>query len=135
MDKTRIGTATAQTQNADSAGTGEIEAVTSYYQRPRNHLQRLKVQTVNTEPSMTDTSHGNDTDVNKIVARFERTGVLPQPTEEPQYGDCTPFARDLTELLNEAEDIQARATDFIEKWSPPEVPPDLIPTPPEPPAV
>lgn len=73
---------------------------------------------------MTDTSHGNDTDVNKIIARFERTGILPQPTQQPAYADCTPFNRDLTELIGDSEDIQARAKDFIEKWSPqPETPP------------
>ncbi|AXH75143.1 MAG: internal scaffolding protein [Microviridae sp.] len=122
MDKTGTGTPTAQAQNADSTGADQTEAVTTYYQNPRSRLSRTRVQSVNNEPSMTDASQGNDTDVNTIIARFDRTGVLPLPTQEPQYADCVPFNRDLTELLNEAQDIQARAQNFIEQWSPtPEV--------------
>ena len=51
----------------------------------------------------TDQSQGNDTDVNKIVARFARTGELPPARGEPQYADVTGLQGDLTELLAKGE--------------------------------
>lgn len=49
--------------------------------------------------SKTDTSLGNDTNVNNIVARFARTGVLPTTNAVPQYADVTGLQVDLTEAL------------------------------------
>lgn len=119
MDKSRIGTAETQIEIPGCGISDQESTVTTYYQNPRSRLSRTRVQSVNDEPSMTDTSQGNDTNVNTIIARFDRTGVLPQPTQEPLYADCVPFNRDLTELLNEAQDIQVRAQNFLEQWSPP----------------
>lgn len=56
--------------------------------------------------SVTDTSFGNDTDVNNIVARFKRTGEMPEPTQEPCYQDVTGLQGDLTELLAKAEEVR-----------------------------
>lgn len=54
--------------------------------------------------SVTDTSFGNDTDVNKIIARCKRTGEpLPQGEVQPQYSDCTNLQKDLTVLIDEAK--------------------------------
>ena len=46
-----------------------------------------------------DASQGNDTDVNRIVARFARTGELPSPRGNPQYADVTALQGDLTEMI------------------------------------
>lgn len=57
----------------------------------------------------TDTSFGNDTDVNKIVERFKRTGVFPVPPPdqpEAQYADVSGLQTDLTEALEKGR--QAR---------------------------
>lgn len=68
--------------------------------------------------SMTDTSFGNDTDVNKIIERFARTGIMPEsaPAQQPEYKDVTGFQQDLDVLLNktnharkELEGIQKQA--------------------------
>lgn len=40
-------------------------------------------------PSMTKQSHKDDCDVNIIVARFVKTGVLPEDSRVPQYGDVS----------------------------------------------
>lgn len=62
--------------------------------------QRNRVQTPVADESMTDTSFGNDTDINKIVERFSRTGSLPEgPSQQPYYGDVTHLQDDLTSLL------------------------------------
>jgi len=53
--------------------------------------------------SCTDRSFGNDTDINHIVARFARTGVLPlQPNNLP-FEDVTELQGDLAELLDKSE--------------------------------
>lgn len=54
--------------------------------------------------SVTDTSHGNDTDVNNIVARFSRTGHLPKPETAPQYADVSGLQGDLTDLINQSRE-------------------------------
>lgn len=50
-----------------------------------------------------DQSQGNDTDVNRIVARFARTGQLPQNDKTPFYGDVTSLQEDLTTTLEKGE--------------------------------
>ena len=56
------------------------------------------------EPSVTDTSFGNETDVNNIVARFARTGEIPKPpgSDQCQYADVTGLQKDLTTLIAES---------------------------------
>lgn len=49
--------------------------------------------------SQTDRSFGNDTDINKIVARFSRRGEIPPPEGRPQYGDVTHLQGDLAEMI------------------------------------
>ena len=52
----------------------------------------------NTEPSLTDQSQANDTDVNVIVKKFAITGQAPGG-RTPNYGDFTQLPKDLRELL------------------------------------
>lgn len=106
----------AQTQ--DSPVPSVTPTVTTEKPLPRSPNSRTRYITTVEGPSATDTSHGNDTDINKIVARFDRTGQLPDGKNNGQYVDCTPFNRDLTDLLDHAQDIQTRAKEFIEQWSP-----------------
>lgn len=56
--------------------------------------------------SQTDTSSGNDTDVNHIVARFARTGQLPPATREGYFGDVTHLQGDLTEMIERGKAAQ-----------------------------
>lgn len=53
---------------------------------------------------LTQQSHAEQTDINYIVARFQRTGELPPNPrgQEGKYVDCTPYAEDLTEAYNSA---------------------------------
>lgn len=65
---------------------------------------RERLVTVIEGESATDRSHGNQTDVNAIVERFKRTGILPPPTKQGQYMDCTGLQGDLTELINKSRE-------------------------------
>lgn len=67
--------------------------------------------------SKVDASQGNDTDINKVVERFTRTGELP-PQNPGQYIDCTDLQGDLTEMLEKARQVQATAEEFISTWQP-----------------
>jgi len=89
--------------------------------------QPLRQLYVETDESRTDTSHGNDTDINNIIARFERTGYLPPATEQPQYGDCTELQQDLTTLHNKMHDTLNEFNEFQQNWKPRE--PEPTPTP------
>lgn len=62
--------------------------------------------------SVTQHAHRDQTNINEIIKRYDRTGVLPGPDDNPgQYMDCTELSqRNLTELIEEA-----RATK--EKWT------------------
>lgn len=47
-----------------------------------------RVVYVNDEPSLTKQSFSEDCDINVIMARFEKTGVLPSSVNDsPRYGD------------------------------------------------
>lgn len=101
-------------------------------QRVRLPWQQPKVTFVNTDPDMAVQSHADSCDIDKIVARFHRTGQLPDSQGNPQYVDNTPYQKDLTTLLNESRSRIDTFEGFKAGWKP--APP--IPEPqPEPPPV
>lgn len=53
----------------------------------------------------TDASQGNDTNINNIVARFKRTGELPEGAPG-EYCDVSALQGDLTELIQKGEDAK-----------------------------
>lgn len=58
------------------------------------------------EKGKTDDSFGNDTDVNKIVARFARTGMLPEGNPG-QYANVTSLQGDLAQLITDSKNAIA----------------------------
>ena len=54
--------------------------------------------------TVTDRSFGNDTDVNKIVARFARTGEFPGDNNPGQFADVTGLQGELTDLIGESRE-------------------------------
>lgn len=83
---------------------------------------RVRVITENDEPSMTQQSHKDQTDVNAIVERFQRTGQLPPAIREPTYADVTELQGDYTEMVNRARQTMQTASEFAASWveTPPE---------------
>lgn len=62
---------------------------------------RVKFQT--TGPSMTLQSSKDEVDINNIVARFRRTGEMPQRAVQPQFADISDIQqKDPTTALNDA---------------------------------
>lgn len=57
-----------------------------------------------TGESLTDTSHGNDTDINHIVARCTRTGLWPPVPDEAIYADVSNLQKPLDQLMQEARE-------------------------------
>lgn len=67
----------------------------------RKPFQRVRYQVdVSGAESVVDRSFGNDTDVNKIVARFTRDPDGMPEQGEQQYGDVTGIQGDLDKLID-----------------------------------
>jgi len=77
-----------------------------YVRRP---WERHRTITVVEGESKTDTSFGNETNINKIIARFSRTGILPADQGgQPQYADVTHLQKDLTEIIEDGRAAEQR---------------------------
>lgn len=99
--------------------------------------ERFRVQTVPEGETRTVQSHKDLTDINNIVARYQRTGYIPPARIEPQYGDVSELNKPLVELSLQAEDVIARTDDFMSTYKPadsaPADPAPADPAPAEPP--
>lgn len=69
------------------------------------YAEHLNPETVNNEPSLTKQSLAEALDVNNIIKRYNKTGILQQATNlEAQYGDITSMdLRDALEMVNRAD--------------------------------
>jgi len=77
----------------------------------RMPFERHRTITVTEGDSQTDTSFGNETNINNIIARFSRTGILPgSGDKQPQYEDVTHLQVGLTQLINDGNAAQARTS-------------------------
>jgi len=74
----------------------------------RNAYNTIRVPTIIEGESKTQAVFGNDTDVNRIMERFTRTGVMPPVTQEPQYADVTDLQQDLQEILRKGDEAKLR---------------------------
>lgn len=66
--------------------------------------------TENMEPSLTQESDRNETDINVIMERFNRTGQLPQVQMEAMSGDFS----DITDFRDALDRVQAAQAAFME---------------------
>lgn len=73
----------------------------------RNAYQTVRSITTILGESKVQATKGNDTDVNRIMERFTRTGVLPQPTKEAQYADVSEYG-DLQTILTRGKEAEQR---------------------------
>lgn len=89
------------------------------YSTVRKPYERVRQQITFPGESKTDRSFGNDTDVNNIVARFARTGDIPQPLGNEQYCDVTGLQGDLTEMIENSRkaisELQEQEREFNQK--------------------
>lgn len=59
----------------------------------------------NTDPSMTDQSQLDDTNINIIMKKYRITGVAPGAHKQPSYGDFTELPETLAELMQQAREL------------------------------
>lgn len=69
---------------------------------------KLRARIFNNEPTMTDQSQANETDINVIVKRFGISGQVPQGNAQPMYGDFTMFPDNLRDMMHLARDLNER---------------------------
>lgn len=71
----------------------------------RHPFERVRTPTIIEGKSMTHQSHAEKCDINHIIRRFDRTGVLPPETRPAQYHDVTALQGDLTERINSSRQV------------------------------
>lgn len=62
--------------------------------------QRVREKTVNNEESLTIQSEREKTNINKIMAKYQQTGHIPQVVAKPIYADLTVTAQSFQEAMN-----------------------------------
>lgn len=72
----------------------------------RDPLARIRHSFTTLGESKTRQSEKQSADINHIVERFQRTGQLPPPRQQPMYADVTALQGDLTEKVNESRATQ-----------------------------
>lgn len=78
----------------------------------RNAYQTVRSVTEILGESKVQATVGNDTDVNRIMERFTRTGIMPQPTETPQYADVTALQGDPQEILQRGKEAEIQLAEL-----------------------
>ena len=68
--------------------------------------KRRRVQVVFTQPSLTKQAHRDECDVNKIIAKYRKTGVIEHLNNNPQNFDYAPGVdfQEAVELVQQGED-------------------------------
>lgn len=66
----------------------------------RHPMSRVPSVCVVDGDSMTHQAHAESCDINNIIRQFDRTGLLPPPTRQGQYGDVSELNRPLSELID-----------------------------------
>lgn len=79
----------------------------------RRYYERHRTRTKVFGESMTDQSLANETNINTIVARYDRTGVIPPAKQQGVYADVTHLQQDLTESLNSSAETIGKADTFM----------------------
>lgn len=82
--------------------------------RVRPSFFRERVVTDCSGPSLCEQSHCEAVDINSIVRRFARTGVLPPARQEPVYADVTRLQAPLRERMEFSEQVLGRVNEYLE---------------------
>lgn len=82
-----------------------------YCRHPR---ERFRIVTVIDGESRTHQSHADSCDIHKIIARFDRTGVLPPGRGEGTFADVSDLqGEDLTTLIERSNDTRSKVEGFL----------------------
>lgn len=109
---------------------------------------RLRARTINNDPSLTDQSQAQETDINVIVGRYGVTGRVPGAPGQPMSGDFTELPTNLRDMIEMSRSMKAKRAELPKQLA--ELPieellaltpeaiqqkltPPPAPTPPEPP--
>ncbi|AZL82977.1 internal scaffolding protein [Apis mellifera associated microvirus 10] len=109
--------------NVVDTGTGELSTigvVTMSRAYVRNPFSRMRVVTDVGVEDATDQTHAESVDVNSIIRKYKRTGVLPppRPGRVPQYADVTGLQDGtLTEQLQRAREARAAVAEARQRFA------------------
>lgn len=77
---------------------------------------KQKARFRNVDPTLTDQSQAQDTDVNYIIGKFRQTGVPPLNNKPGQYADISELPSNLRDAIE-----QARSVKYLRNTLPPEL--------------
>jgi len=75
---------------------------------------RLVAQFKNVDPTKTDQSMAHETDINVIVGRFLKTGMIPPSGKTPMYADFAMIPANLQDAIRMGRMIQQHREDLPE---------------------
>lgn len=82
----------------------------------RGKFERERAYAPTSPDSITHQADAENADINQIVARYKRTGIIPPSTKQPQYADVTGLqGRDLTELINLQNEVETTIRETRER--------------------
>lgn len=81
--------------------------------RVRRQIERDRISIDCSSGGKTQQAHADSCDINKIIARFERDGVMPPGRPGGFYADVTGFNGDLNELLIRSSETFSTAGEFL----------------------
>lgn len=83
----------------------------------RMPFERMRVYTPTAEDGRTQQSFAEDCDINAIIRRFDRDGVLPTGRGPGVYGDVSELNDDLVNLINYSKETLSIADQFLKEQS------------------
>jgi hypothetical protein len=83
----------------------------------RMPFERMRVYTPTAEDGRTQQSFAEDCDINSIIRRFDRDGVLPTGKGLGMYGDVSELNDDLVNLINYSKETLSIADQFLKEQS------------------
>ena len=101
-------------------GQGKMETVLHFPERVvRKPFERERMITKFDGETRTDQSQKEMVDVNNIIRKFDRTGVLPSVNEGVgQYGDVSGLNANLQEIVDKYGDVSKAAQEFFDNYEP-----------------
>lgn len=76
---------------------------------------RVLARTHNTEPSLTDQSGADDTNINVIMRKYAVTGQAPGSSNEPMYTDWTGYPNDLRGFIETSRRLAEHRNNLPDK--------------------
>lgn len=70
------------------------------------------------QESLVQQAHYDQTDINQVVERYRRTGVMPSGKSNGRFADVTGLQGDPTELIERSREVIQQTAEFLSQYKP-----------------